>query len=133
MSEILEEYMKELVDDTHLDQMNLTEQQMRLPTIKHKWVSRLIQHKDEVRKLKTLLNQARKKVVAQLKTSDEAVGLSKVAMDKLADQHETIQKIKDEIWANELIVEYLGKMESIFRGMSFDIKNLVELMKMETM
>ncbi len=32
-----------------------------------------------------------------------------------------------------LIVEFLEKSERIFSGMSFDIKNITEIMKLETM
>ena len=56
----LEEFKKELQDDTQLDELNLMQKQLMLPAIKHKWVARLI---DEKRKLNRLSNQ--KKIIRE--------------------------------------------------------------------
>jgi len=34
---------------------------------------------------------------------------------------------------NRLIIDFLEKGEKIFTGMSFDIKNITEIMKLETL
>ena len=33
----------------------------------------------------------------------------------------------------ELIIEFLEKTEKVFTSLSFDIKNIIEIMKMETL
>jgi hypothetical protein len=40
-------------------------------------------------------------------------------------------KLQEEIEEKEILVEYLEKIEVIFKNMSFDLKNIVEINKME--
>ena len=48
----LEEFKKELQEDTKIDQINLLEKQMMLPAIKHKWVARLIEKSNKSRSIR---------------------------------------------------------------------------------
>ena len=52
---------------------------------------------------------------------------------KAAEKHQKIRDIDDKVRENKLIVEFLEKSERIFSGMSFDIKNITEIMKLETL
>ena len=44
-----------------------------------------------------------------------------------------MQMMTDEqITENELLIEYLTKIEANFRSINFDIKNIIEIQKLET-
>jgi len=96
--DIIEKYEAEIKEDAHVDELNVKDVAMRLPAIKHKWVSRLIYHKRQVSKLSNEL--------------DNIVDLS------IREYHRSI-------------VDYLEHVESIFRYMTNDIKNVIEIMKLE--
>ena len=55
------------------------------------------------------------------------------ALEKVVVKHEKLIQIQDEIDNNNLLIEFLEKAERLFNSMSFDIKNLIEIMKMETL
>ncbi len=129
---ILEEFKKELQEDTRIDEMNLLDKQMMLPAIKHKWVARLIEEKRGLNSLNRKKKEIREKVFAALKEGGIPTGIPKSNLDKKIDSSEAILKIDQEIEDKEIVIEYLEKVESIFKSMTFDMKNIVEITKMET-
>lgn len=128
--DILEKYSKEIEEDAKIDRFGLTDKQMLLPGIKHKWVARLIQHKEKVQKLKKLKKLTKIKLINQLE-SESNVSLSKVALDNKAENDQSLKDIQEKIEQEELIILYLEKVETILRAMSYDIKNIVDLIKIE--
>jgi hypothetical protein len=58
--------------------------------------------------------------------------LSVPAAEKLASDHETIADIDSKIRNCEVVLEICEKSEKILSSASYDIKNLVELIKLET-
>jgi hypothetical protein len=56
----------------------------------------------------------------------------KSVLDKKIDASEAIQKIDSDISEVLLSIEYLEKIENILRSMTYDIKNIIEINKLET-
>ena len=52
VEEILENYRSELSIEIKLNKLNLSDHQVKLPALKHKWASRYINHKHKVYRLK---------------------------------------------------------------------------------
>ena len=129
--EILEQYIIELEKDVRVDQFNVRDCQMKLPAFKHKWVGRLMRHKHEVVKLKQKKHQIKKVVASKIQESS-TYKVSKPVADKAADNHESIIDIQNNIEELAIIIEFLEKAERILSSMTFDIKNIVEIMKLET-
>lgn len=127
--DIIEKYRKEIEDDAKVDRLNVTDKQMMLPAIKHKWVARLINHKIEIKKYKNVRIKAIEQIVNDPQLT---VTLSKIALQKQAEHSDAIKAIDIKIDEQELIVLYLEKVELIFKSMSYDISNMVELIKLET-
>lgn len=123
---------KEIQNDLKLDRISLLEKQLILPTIKHKWAARLIEYKrtknNLIKKRKSLKEEALKTITDQNIPSS----LPKAALDKKIESSDVFKKIDEEIKDVEIIIEYLEKVENICRSMTFDIKNAVELEKLET-
>ena len=128
--DIINKYNIELIEDTKIDELNLKDVQMKLPAIKHKWVSRLILHKEEYNKLKHLQRAAKEKVINELKQNQNII-LSLPVLEKRAEENDVIRKIKNQLEDQELIILYLDKIETVLRSMSFDIKNIIDIMKLE--
>ena len=127
LEETLENYQKELREDIKLEQLNLSDKVTMVPIIKHKWVSRLMQHKLQLKKIQAF----KKKRVTQLAKNLDVVLTTKVA-DNVTKNDVEYAKLQDVEDMLEVIIEYLEKVEKITGGMSWDCRNLIDLQKMET-
>ena len=131
-SEKFQRYQEEFVDDLNLDDMSLHDKQMRMPGVKHKWVGRLIQNKYEkeqlVKKRKGLIES-----VADAIQQQEPVVVSKPTLHKMAERHKEVIALDVAISELTLIIEFLEKMERVMAQTSFDIKNIIDIKKLELM
>lgn len=128
--ELLLKYIDEVGKDLVLDDFNIKEQSMRLPARKHYWVAQLIKSKISrnatFEKKKQLKKNITKEVIAT-----SPVKLSQSAAEQAAERHESLSALTAKIKELDLIIEYLEKVEKTMSQMGFDIKNIVELQKME--
>ena len=51
--------------------------------------------------------------------------------EKASYRHDKMKEISKKISNEELIIEFLEKTERTFSAIGFDIKNIIEIMKME--
>jgi hypothetical protein len=121
---------EELKEDTRIDELNLLQKQLMLPGIKHKWVARLITEKRHLNSLIRKKKVAKAAVLSSL--NDIPPGIPKASLEKKIDASDTIQKIDQEIEDTQTIIEYLEKVEQIFRSMTYDIKNIIDINRLET-
>ena len=128
----LERYIDELSKDIAIYEFALKECQMKLPALKHKWVGRLVRHKRDLYKLQKQRRESVSKISDKVRDSSE-IQLTRPAANKIAEKHNDIRNLDDQIKDIELVIELLDKCERIFSSMSFDMKNLVEIIKMETL
>jgi hypothetical protein len=128
---IFEQYHEQIQQQINVTEFNMKDIQLGLPAARHYWVSRLMFHKQEIIKLKKLRKQAKQKVIAKM-TEASPVTLTMKTADVSADEHPVVQKIDEQIAENELLVEYLSKVESNFRSVSYDIGNIIKIIQLET-
>lgn len=129
--ELLEKYSQELSDFCQVDEFNVKEKQMKAPLMKHLFVGRLIRHK----MLGGKLRSEKEKLVNKL--AQKAIEESPVKLDsrKIADaanKNDLVVDINNQIYYNSQIIEYLEKVERILSSFTYDVKNIVEIMKLET-
>lgn len=129
---IIDQYIKEIEKDLVVDQFNIKDVSMKTPSRKHFWVSKLIGHKRQVLNLKAERFELKKKIVENIRTQSPVKVTVPVA-EKTAWNHPDMIELQQRIEEQELIVEFLEKTEKTFSSLSFDIKNIVEIMKMETL
>lgn len=128
----LEQYIKEMEKDVFFDDFTIKETQMKLPAIKHKWVGRLVRHKQQLHVLRRDFDRVKKKLVEDAKASS-TYQVTTPALEKIVVKHDKLINMQQMITDQELIIELLEKAEKLFSSMSFDLKNLIEIMKMETL
>ena len=126
-----EKLLEELKQFLHFDELNLKEKQLMLPSIKHRYATIYIQTKREMGNLFLERKLMLRKIVDEI-NKESPVKLSIIAAEKLAADHEPLAEIDNKIKNNELILEICEKSEKILSSASYDIKNLVELIKLET-
>lgn len=128
--ELFEKYKLEIELDTHVDEINVKDVQMKLPAIKHKWVARLIQAKADLKKLS---NAKLKAIEHTKKTISSPVILPDKNINNAAIKQDVVQRIDKQIQQQELIIDYLTRVEQIMKSFTYDIKNVIDIMKMESL
>jgi hypothetical protein len=120
-------YQTEIVNDIQVDELSLKDKTMLVPTIKHKWVARMMQHKAQMRKF-----QAKKKELIKNAANASPISMSKAAMEQLTQNNPDINQISEFIDKLDGIIEYLEKVEKLTSSLTYDCKNVIDLQKLET-
>lgn len=129
---IIDQYKKEIETELQVDEFNIKDVSMKTPGRKHFWVCKLIQHKKNLLNLKAQRYNLKKELV-KLIQQESPVKVTLPVAEKTAYTHEKMVELQHQIDDQELIIEFLEKTEKTFTSLSFDIKNIIEIMKMETL
>ena len=127
---LLEKYIDEIKNDTKIDEMNIKQQQLILPSKKHFWNAKLILHEREMNDLKKLRIQKINELAEKFIEKSPVVITKKTAIQSI-ENLPVIQEIDKKIEDLEYVIELLAKTEQIFKTMSYDIKNIIDINKME--
>ena len=128
---MLEEYIKELEHDLKIDELNLKDYQLRLPALKHKWAGRLIRLKSTLHVLRKQSDNSKYDITKEIDATSP-VKLTSTTLSTSADRHSKIQELNSRIQETELLIELLEKTEKTLSSCTFDLKNLIEIVKLET-
>jgi predicted nuclease with TOPRIM domain len=128
---MIEDYIKELESDLKIDELNLKEYQLKLPGIKHKWAGRYIRHKHELFECRGKREEIKRKLVDQIQETSP-VKLALPIIEKTAEKHSELKEIDKKINELNLVVELLEKAEKTLSSTSYDLKNLIDIIKLET-
>jgi hypothetical protein len=128
--ELLKKYISEINEELKVNDLNIKEVQMRLPSRKHFWVARLINAKVE----KNNLLKDKKRLVKNLvkRIRDESpVTLTPQTAEQMAIKSSEVEEVDVKIKELDVIVEYLEKVEKIFANMHWEIKNIIQINEQE--
>jgi hypothetical protein len=128
--EMLKRYREEINKDLYIDDFNIKDVQLKLPSRKHFWVGRLIDTKIELNNLFKQKKKLKKAIVTKI-INDAPVKITTQTAEQAAESSEDIQRINDSIKEHELIIEYLEKVDKIFQNIHWEIKNIIEINKLE--
>jgi hypothetical protein len=128
---LLQKYILELEEDVKLDELNLKEAALMLPAKKAKWVSRLMLEKAALNELLRKKEKTANEVVDELR-KESAVKLALPTLQNAAERHGQVIAISNEVRERQAVIEFLERVEKTMHSIGFDIKNLIELIKMET-
>ena len=122
--------MDEIGKDLVLNDLNLKEQQQRLPARKHFWVGRLVGAKIKRNDLITEKRKLKKDLVKKV-IEDSPVRINLTSAETAAERYESVVKLNKSIQEQDTIIEYLEKVEKILSNMHWEIKNVIDMNKME--
>jgi hypothetical protein len=131
IEDIIDQYLKEVSIDTNLDRLEVTSTQEQLLANKHKWSARLINHKINLNNLKYKKSSLLEEYIAEYQDK-EPVRVNRSIAQRAVENKKEVKAIDLKIQNEALIISFL---ENIYKNVSFatnDIKNLIELMKLET-
>jgi len=124
--------MDEVAKDLVLDDFNIKEVTLRLPARKHYWVAQLI--KTKISRNQTFVKKRElKKNITREVIATSPVKITQSAAEQAAERHDTLAELNNKIREFDVIIEYLEKVEKVMSQMGFDVKNAVDIMKMEQM
>jgi|TARA_R110000851_G_scaffold111749_1_gene235414 hypothetical protein len=128
--ELLKKYIEDINKDLYLDDFNLKEVQMRLPARKHFWVARLIEAKIKRNTLFAKKKKLKKDLVKKV-IEDSPVRINQTAAETAAERYDSVVTINNSIKEQDTIIEYLEKVEKILSTMHWEVKNIVDINRME--
>jgi hypothetical protein len=128
---LLEEYIKELESDLKISELELKDYQLRLPGIKHKWAGRCIRHKLELNDLRKKRDVLKRSLVEKIQ-EQSPVKLNLPVAERTVEKHSELIEIDDKMKQLELIIELLEKSEKTLSSASYDLKNIIDIIKLET-
>lgn len=128
--DLLIRYREEIAKDLMVDDFNIKDVQQKLPARKHFWVARLIDSKIELNNLQKHKKKLKLALIKKM-SSESTVSLSQTAMSNAVDNSEEIDKLDDKIKEHEFIIEYLERADKIMNNMHWEIKNIIEIQKLE--
>lgn len=123
-------YKEAIEKDLKIDQFNIHNKANEIVSLKHYWVAKLIESKIDLKKLQKRKSELLKKV---RESQQVGLKLSLSSLKEIEEKSPILSDINQEIEETELIIEYLEKTEKIFSSATYDIKNAIELMKMESL
>lgn len=130
-SDLFFEYHQKIEEFLKFDELNLKDSQMALASVRHYWVGRLMFHKQQILKLKRAKDKAAKALRQKLE-HESPIGLTTKTITDSINKSDIILKIEEEIVNNELLVEYLSKVEANFRDAQYAMTNLTKIITLET-
>jgi hypothetical protein len=106
----------------------MDEKSLQIPSIKHYWVAELYRTKIQIQKLEKAKKERMKQVQANQVSE---IGLSKSSIMAQVNNDELIIKINDKLEELKIIVEYLEDAKYVLGRVTDDLKNRIELEKVE--
>lgn len=122
--------MDEITKDLSIDDFNIKESQMRLPARKHFWAARLIDTKINLNRLQQKEKDLKSKLAKKI-CEDSPIKLSTSGVDNLINEQDEMKQLHAQIVEHKHIIEYLEKVEKIMSTLHWEVKNIIELQKLE--
>lgn len=123
----LDRYQAELVRDTELTIRNLREKSMMLSALEAKWAGYYVAEKRQLKRVQEMRQQ-----YVSNKNAKEMAGKSAFEKVKTISAPDENLKKLDQFKNNlELCIEFIHEAMGIMRNMTFNVKNSIEIFKME--
>ena len=125
----IKEYQIQFAEFCKIDDFNLEERAKRVPAEKHFWVARFIEAKIERSNLNKQKKKLKEAVIEEL-VNDSPVAITKQTMDRI-DNSPQLETINDKLKDIDFLIEYLELVVKTISFIAQDIKNIIEIKKLE--
>ena len=123
--------MRKMYEDAQIDmdlnEMNIREKTLSAIALRAKWACIRFAEENLLQKLK----EKREESIEQYSAKYGQMNVPKFATDSEALKSDEIQKIDKSITIQEEVVKFAHELCKIFQGFGFDIKNSVDILKLE--
>jgi hypothetical protein len=128
--DLMEKYKEEIKDNLKLDEFNIKDISLKTPGLKHYWSGRLITHKKNLLNLEKEKDKILKKIKLEVQ-NQSPVRLSNGVTVAAANETDILKQLNLNIAEEKLIIEFLENTQKIFASLTYDIKNIIDILKLE--
>lgn len=125
----LAKYIAELNEDTELSISSLREKSLQASSTKTKFLCYLFKEKENLERIKNAKAKILKEKMASNKVPESVLRLK--TEDSLTKDDANIKKLNELFDITQVNIEYLERALNILNSFSFDIKNCIEILKIE--
>lgn len=122
----LEKYIKEFDDDVQLTISNIKEKSLMVSSYQSKWIRYYFQEKNLCQKLKDAKLEYTKQHAGKLSFKP-----TQTTMPQIQEQDQNIVKLNNEIKNSDLCIEFIEKSMAVLEKMNFQVKNVIDIIKLE--
>lgn len=127
----LEELSQELESDLKLTELNIKEQSLKSPAIKSKWLKISFEEQRYLSKLESAIEKAKEEYV---QNHGDIENKHKFITMKEAERCDKVRKLEQAIVDQKEVVRYCAEiLKVVIAGYGWDIRNSVDLTKLENM
>ena len=120
--------VSDLTKDLKIDRMNMDEMTLKIPSIKHFWVAKLYTTKIKILQLE----KKKSNKIQELKERGvHEIGLSTIGLSQKFNNDPEIIEMNNQLEELKLIVDYLEDAKFVLGRTTDDLKNRIELEKVE--
>ena len=135
----LDNYMKEFEQDVSLSEMNIRDKTFLRASLAAKWCRYEYEEKRFKEKIFAVIEELKSKEAAKLfeKKKNALLGqnsnefLLKAEVDKIIKKSSAYQSLKESIDEQEDVLRFIAECKQIISQFGFDIKNAIDLLKLE--
>ena len=125
----LNSLMKEFSEDVELNIQNRRDKAFLVSTIRSKWLARYFKEKENLERIKKAKAKLLQKKLGDNKTQESILRLKNETA--IAQNDETIQKLNTMAKITQDNIEFIERGFSILDNFGFQIKNVVEILKLQ--
>lgn len=128
---LLNKYYNELDEDLTLNLANIQEKNLRCSAIRAKWLMYLSKEKENRKLLKKTKEELKNSLLNRQESDSNKSILRQKNEDNLLKDNEQLKKINDAIDQLDEIIIFLEYTWNIMNDFGYNIKNIIELIKLE--
>lgn len=130
IEEMMQEYTREVDSDTEIDELNVKEKSSKIASIRQKWIHRLNIARWNLHKLQESKNDLIEK---KMESSKLPATLSKTVKQQFQESSPEIYEMNKKINQHSIMVAFLEETCKNISNFGWDVRNYIELLKMETL
>ena len=125
------EFTEELGKDLDINEMDLGDKSLKAPGLKGKWIQIYYEELDYKEKLEEAKEKLKEKFYKKYGEDEDN---PKFIIDRKLNETIEIKKLNKAIKEQEKVVRFLNDVnKNAWSGFSFDVKNAIEILKLESM
>lgn len=126
----LNSLIKEFNEDVELNIHNIRDKSFLVSTIRAKWLARYFKEKENLERIKKAKSKILQKKISESNTQESVLRLK--TETAIAQNDETIQKLNAMAKITQDNIEFIERGFSILDNLGFGIKNIIEILKLQS-
>ena len=127
LPERLEKYINEFDDDVKITMSNVKDKSMMVTSIQSKWIRYYFAEKTLNQKMKDAKVEYSKQHANKVDFKQQLPGMS----SQMSEVDQKLVRLNNEIRTSEMCIDFMEKSMAVLDKINFQIKNVIDLVKLE--